>query len=40
MELVLKKRNPTKKTTGLDGLSGEFYQTFGKSIYTMLHKLF
>ena len=30
MELVLKKKNPTKKTTGLDGLSGEFYQTFWK----------
>ena len=26
--LCLKKTNPTKKTTGLDGLSGEFYQTF------------
>ena len=35
MGLVLKKKNPTKKTTGLDGLSGEFYQTFWKEY---LHK--
>ena len=39
MELK-KKKNPTKKTTGLDGLSGEFFQTFWKEYLHNLHKHF
>ena len=37
---VIMKKLPTKKSPGLNGFTGEFYQTFWKELTLLLLKLF